>query len=50
VFSAFYRATEAAGAAKKRAAILAEPLDARARQAKLLSFETELGAQVLKAL
>jgi glutamate dehydrogenase len=50
VFSAFYKAANAADAAKKRAAILAEPLDARTRQAKLLAFETELGAQVLKAL
>jgi glutamate dehydrogenase len=50
VFSAFYQATHAAEADKKRAAILAEPLDAKARQAKLLAFETELAAQVLKAL
>jgi glutamate dehydrogenase len=50
VFSAFYRASEAAGAAKRRAAIVAEPLDAPARQARLLAFETELSAQVLRAL
>ncbi len=50
VFAAFYKVANAADAAKKRAAIFAEPLDARARQAKLLAFETELGAQVLKAL
>jgi len=50
VFAAFYKAANAGDAAKKRAAILAEPLDAKARQSKLLAFETELGAQVLKAL
>jgi len=50
VFSAFYRAANAADAVKRRAAILAEPLDAKSRQAKLLAFETELGAQVLKGL
>jgi glutamate dehydrogenase len=50
VFSAFYKAAEASGAAPARARILAEPLDAKTRQARLLAFETELGAQVLKAL
>jgi len=50
VFSAFYKVAHATDAAKKRAAILAEPLDAKARQAKLLAFESELAAQVLKAL
>ncbi len=50
VFAAFYKASEASGAPKKRSAILAESIGAKAKQAKLLAFETELAAQVLKAL
>jgi len=50
VFSAFYKASEAQGAFAARAAIHAEPLDAKAKQAKLVKFEAELGAKVLKAL
>ncbi len=50
VFGAFYSVAQTADAAKKRAAIHAETLDARARQAKLLAFESELGAKVQKAL
>ncbi|MBK5256799.1 MAG: NAD-glutamate dehydrogenase [Vicinamibacteria bacterium] len=50
VFSAFYSVALAAGAAAARAAIMAETLEAPARQAKLLAFETELGAKVQKAL
>jgi glutamate dehydrogenase len=50
VFSAFYKVAHATDAAAKRAAILAEPLDARARQKKLLAFESDLAAQVQKAL
>ncbi len=50
VFGAFYSVTEATGAAKTRAAIMAEKLDAPARQAKLLGFESELGRKVLKVL
>ena len=50
VFSAFFKASEAAGAAKARAAIHAEPLDAKGRQAKLVKFEADLGAKVARAL
>jgi glutamate dehydrogenase len=50
VFSAFYSVAEAQGAAAGRAAILAESLDAPARHARLLAFEDELGARVVKAL
>ncbi len=50
VFGAFYSVAQAADAAKKRAAIHAETLDAPGRQAKLLAFESELGAKVQKAL
>jgi glutamate dehydrogenase len=50
VFAAFYRVSNAEGAAKARAAIHAEAKDAASRQAKLLAFETALAAKVLKAL
>jgi glutamate dehydrogenase len=50
VFGAFYQATNASDAMAKRAAILAEAVDAPTRQAKLLAFETELQTQVLKRL
>ena len=50
VFAAFYRVSNAEGAAKARAAIHAEAKDAASRQAKLLAFEAALGAKVLKAL
>jgi glutamate dehydrogenase len=50
VFAAFYRVAHAEDAAKSRAAIVAEAKDAKERQAKLLEFETALGAKVRKEL
>jgi glutamate dehydrogenase len=50
VFRAFYSAAGATGAAKARAAIMAEPLSASARQAKLLELETALAVRVRAAL
>jgi len=50
VFATFYRVANADDAAKARAAIKAEQGDAAPRHAKLLAFETDLAAKVLKAL
>ncbi len=50
VFSAFYKVADAQGAPAARAAIMAESLEAPARHAKLLAFETQLAARVLEAL
>jgi len=50
IFSAFYSVAQARKAPAARAAIMSENLDAPARQARLLALETELGAEVEKAL
>ena len=50
VFSAFYKAEGASGGVAGRAAIHSGTTEARARQKKLIEFETELAANVMKAL